>query len=164
MSSDTPADLSALAAFPEQLKRQVQGLTDAALRFRPAPGEWSVVEVVGHLLDIEALYSARIRQMLATDNPALSPFNQDETVRQRDYQNKQIGFLLISFAERRAEHLELLRVLRPAQLARTGLHPTRGQISVAETIAILAWHDGNHSRQIENNITAFGAGNGQSAI
>ena len=157
MSSDTPTDLSALAAFPEQLKRQVQSLGDAALRFRPALGEWSIVEIVGHLIDIEALYSARIRQMLATDNPALAPFDQNETVRQRDYQSKQIGFLLISFAERRAEHLELLRVLRPGQLARTGLHPTRGQISVAATIAILAWHDGNHSRQIANNLGAFGA-------
>ena len=161
MSNDTATHLGALAAFPEQLKRQVQDLSDPALRFRPAPGEWSVVEVIGHLLDIEAVYSARIRQMLATDNPSLARFDPDETVRQRDYQNKQIGFLLISLAERRAEHLELLRVLRPAQLARTGLHPTRGQLSVADTIANLAWHDGNHSQQIANNITTFGAGDRQ---
>lgn len=155
MSSDTPADLSSLAAFPDQLKRTLQGCPDAALRFRPAPGEWSIVEVVGHLNDVEALYSARIRQMLATDNPTLAPFDPDETVRQRDYQNKQIGFLVISFAERRAEHLELLGVLRPGQLARMGIHPTRGPLSVAQKIGILAWHDGNHSRQIESNLLAF---------
>ncbi|HEX9373614.1 MAG TPA: DinB family protein [Roseiflexaceae bacterium] len=155
MSDATKANLDSLAAFPDRLKRQVQGLGDAALRFRPGPAEWSVVEVVGHLADVEALYTARIRQMLATDHPTFPPFDPDATVRQRDYQNKQIGFLLITFAERRAEHLELLRVLRPAQLARTGLHPTRGAISVADSIAILAWHDGNHSGQIAANLAAF---------
>ena len=160
MSNDTLADFVSLAAFPDQLKQQLQGLSDAALRFRPAPAEWSIVEVVGHLLDIEAVYSARVRQMLATDNPSFPLFKPDELVRQRDYANQQISFLLSSLAERRDEHLEFLRVLRPAQLARAGVHATRGPVTVADTIAMLAWHDGNHKGQIANNIAAFGSTGG----
>jgi len=156
MSNDIQTALGQLAAFPERLKQQVQGLADPALRFRPAEGEWSAVEVVGHLIDVEALYSARIRQMLASDNPAFAPFSPDELVRQRDYQNKQIAFLLITLAERRAEHLEFLRMLRPAQLARMGTHPTRGPLSAAELIRGLAGHDVNHSNQIANNLAALG--------
>jgi hypothetical protein len=156
MSDDTRAHLDALAAFPAQLKQQVGGLADTALRFQPAPGEWSVVEVVGHLIDIEAVYFARVRQALASDNPHFPAFNPDETVRQRDYQSKQINFLLITFAERRAEHLEFLRMLRPAQLARTGMHASRGQVSVADLVGMLAWHDGNHHNQIASNLAAFG--------
>jgi hypothetical protein len=76
-------------------------------------------------------------------------------VRQRDYQNKQLGFLLLTLAEQRAEYVEFLRQLRPGQLARTGVHPTRGPLSVAEGIAALADHDQIHSRQIAANLATF---------
>jgi hypothetical protein len=148
------AHLDAMEVFPETLKKQVQGLNDAVLRYRPAPDRWSIVEILGHLADSEALWSGRIRQILASEHPTLAAFDPAETARQRDYQNKQPNFLLITFAERRAEHLELLRMLRPIQLARTGTHPTRGQISVADAIAIMANHDRTHAEQISANLVA----------
>jgi uncharacterized damage-inducible protein DinB len=154
MSDDLKANLDALAAFPSQLRQQVQGLPDTALRFRPAPEAWSIAEIVGHILDVGALWPGRTRQMLATDNPALASTDPD-WVRQRDYQNKQVGSLLASLAEQRAEYIEFLRALRPAQLARTGLHPTRGQITVAEGVAALLDHDLGHSRQIAENLAAY---------
>jgi hypothetical protein len=79
-------------------------------------------------------------------------------VRQRDYHNKQPGFLLITLAEQRAEFVEFLRVLRPAQLARTGIHPTRGQLTVEQGIAALADHDRIHSEQIAANLAAYRQG------
>jgi hypothetical protein len=95
--------------------------------------------------------------MLATDNPTLAAVDPN-WVRQRDYQNKQLSFLLISLAEQRAEYVEFLRMLRPAQLARTGRHPTRGQLTVEQGIAALADHDRGHSAQIAANLAAFRQG------
>ena len=154
MSDGAKAQIDLLAAFPEQLKRQVQGLDDAALRFRPAPNEWSIMELVGHIIDVGMLWPGRTRQMLATDNPTLPAVDPD-WVRQRDYQNKQPSFLLITLAEQRAEYVEFLRILRPAQLARTGVHPTRGPLTVEQGIAALADHDRIHSEQIAANLAAF---------
>jgi hypothetical protein len=154
MGDDTKTQIDALAAFPDTLKRQVQGLPDAALRFRPTPDDWSIVELVGHMIDVGALWPGRTRQMLATENPALAAVDPN-WVRQRDYQNKQISFLLITLAEQRAEYVEFLRMLRPSQLARTGIHPTLGRLTVAEGIRALVDHDQGHSRQIANNLAAF---------
>jgi hypothetical protein len=154
MSDDIKASLDTLAGFPNQLKQQISGLSDAALRYRPAPDEWSIVEIIGHIIDIATLWPGRTRQMLATDNPTLAAVD-PMWVRQRDYQNKQPSFLLITLAEQRAEYVEFLRGLRPAQLARTGLHPTRGQITVAEGIAALADHDRTHTEQILANLATF---------
>jgi hypothetical protein len=98
--------------------------------------------------------------MLSTDNPQLQSVNND-VVRQRDYENKQLGFLLITLAERRAEFVELLRTLRPAQLARPGIHPTRGPIIVADAPAALADHDRGHRAQIVANLEAFERSSGQ---
>ena len=151
------AHVDALAAFPEQLKRQLEGLSDAALCFRPSADAWSIVEIVGHITDVDAVWPGRVRQMLSADNPQLQSVN-NEVVRQRDYQNKQIGFLLITLAERRAEFVELLRMLRPSQLVRPGLHPTRGPITVADAPAALADHDRGHAAQIAANLEAFQRG------
>jgi hypothetical protein len=153
MSDQVKIQIDTLAAFPEQLKRQLHGLEEAALRFRPAPDQWSIMEIVGHIVDVGALWPARIRQMLATDNPALAAVDPD-WVRQRDYHNKQPGFLLLTLAEQRAEFVEFVRVLRPAQLARPGIHPTRGPLTVEQGIAALADHDRGHSQQIAANLEA----------
>src|SRR5690349_1571598 len=92
------AQLDSLAAFPEELKQQLQGLSDAALRFRPAPESWSIIEIVGHINDVGAIWPGRVRQMLSTDNPELARVDND-VVRQRDYQSKQLGALLSTLAE-----------------------------------------------------------------
>lgn len=154
MSDKINSLLDELAAFPDALKQQVGGLPGAALRFRPAPEAWSIVEIVGHIVDVGALWPGRTRQMLATDHPRLAAVDPG-WVQERDYQNKQIGFLLITLAEQRAEYVEFLRTLRPSQLARTGLHPTRGDLTVAQGIAALVDHDQGHSRQIAENLEAF---------
>ena len=157
MSDTVKSQIDLLAAFPDQLKRQLQGLEEAALRFRPAPNEWSIMEIVGHIIDVGILWPGRTRQMLATDNPTLAAVD-SAWVRQRDYHNKQPGFLLITLAEQRAEYVEFLRVLRPAQLARSGIHPTRGPLTVELGIAALVDHDRIHSEQIAANLTAHRQG------
>jgi uncharacterized damage-inducible protein DinB len=154
MSDELKQQLDALAAFPAQLKAHLAQQSEAALRFQPAPEEWSVVEVLGHLIEIDAIWLGRIRQALSTDNPTLVPAD-NNVVRQRDYQNKQLGFLHITFAERREELLEMLRILRPAQLERTAQHPRYGQMTIAQMVAGIANHDQIHLEQINNNLAAF---------
>jgi uncharacterized damage-inducible protein DinB len=142
------AHLDALAVFPEELKQTLRGLSDSALRHRPADGAWSAIETVGHIMEVEAIWAGRFRQMLAAEHPSFPRYDPDEAVQRRDYQNKQLDGLLLAFAEQRAEQVAFLRILRPAQLARTAVHATRGVISVADGIAILANHDRAHSQQI----------------
>ena len=108
--------LDALAAFPAQLRALVAGLSDEALRFRPAPGEWSIVENIGHLIDIDTLQGRRVGQIIARDNPPIEPFDVDEAVRRNGYQDKQASALLNTFAERRAALVEEWRYIRPANL------------------------------------------------
>jgi uncharacterized damage-inducible protein DinB len=146
--------LDALTAFPDELKQTLRGLSDDALRHRPAAGAWSAIETVGHIMEVEALWAGRFRQMLAAEQPVFSAYNPDEAVQQRDYQNKQPAGLLLAFTEQRAELVVFLRILRPAQLARTGVHARHGVISVADGIAILANHDRAHNQQIAAAIEA----------
>jgi DinB family protein len=51
----------------------------------PAAGEWAIIEVVSHLADTEERALARVRRMLAEDNPPLEPFDQEALAEQRRY-------------------------------------------------------------------------------
>src|SRR5438132_11264475 len=48
------------------------------LRRRPAPKEWSVLELLGHMVDAEMVMSARYRWTISQDKPPLLRYDQDQ--------------------------------------------------------------------------------------
>ena len=148
---ETSQQLETLARFPEALGQQVQPLSDTLLRYKPA-GEWSAIENVGHLIDIDVLWLARIRQMLAAETPTMAAINVDQSVLQHNYQHKQLVSLLHTHAENRAELIAFLRTLKPMHMERVGIHPTRGPLTVAQSIGVIVWHDGAHTEQIAKTV------------
>ena len=54
------------AAGGEKLRRAVAGLTPDELRARPGPGAWSVLEVIIHLADSDAISIDRMKRILLT--------------------------------------------------------------------------------------------------
>ena len=57
-------------ATPMRLRRLIRGVPSRVLTRRPAPGKWSIVEVVAHLADAELAMGWRLRNMLATPGVA----------------------------------------------------------------------------------------------
>ena len=68
VGSDDPAEIQ--AATPTAW-RELAADAGADLRKRPAEGEWSVVELLGHAVDGELVVSGRYRWILAHDTPAI---------------------------------------------------------------------------------------------
>ena len=54
---------------PRQIAAAVSGLPDKVLRYKPAPDKWSILEVLGHIADIEIVYA----YVCAKCSPILSP-------------------------------------------------------------------------------------------
>src|SRR5918999_1848104 len=54
-------------------------LADAGphLTTRPAPDEWSVLEVFGHMVDAEIVSAGRYRWTIAHDEPPMASYDQD---------------------------------------------------------------------------------------
>src|SRR2546428_264481 len=80
------------------------------LAARPAPNKWSAREVVHHLADSEMTAAVRLRVLLATDNPRIVGFDQDEFARTLHYDRPHEGSLDVLKTVRRAtaELLELM--------------------------------------------------------
>jgi hypothetical protein len=73
LGTDDPATVQAgtLARLRDLVDR-----AGADLRARPEPGEWSVIECIGHLVDSELTTAARVRWIVSEDQPDIVAYDQ----------------------------------------------------------------------------------------
>jgi hypothetical protein len=135
---------------PKKLAAAVSGLSDKVLRYRPAPDKWCILEIIGHLADIEIVYGYRMRQMIADEKPVIAPIDQDQWAKNLGYLEASPAELLAQFGVNRHHNLRLLRRLKPDDLNKSAWHPERNtNVDLADMVQILATHDANHIEQIE---------------
>src|ERR1043166_9817531 len=60
-------------------------------KWRPAPGKWSVHEIVCHCGDAEMNAASRLRFLLAEEKPLIVGYDQDGWARKLDYHATQLG-------------------------------------------------------------------------
>jgi hypothetical protein len=146
-----PREVSALLeAGGAQIRAEAVALPDAVLRWRPAPGAWCVLEVIGHLIEAEERgFAGRVRRLVSDAGPVrFISWDQDEVARARRDHEQEPGRLLDDLARCREASLRLVAGLTPADLTRGGDHPTVGRLTVADLLHEWVHHDRNHLSQI----------------
>src|SRR6266545_2525974 len=144
--SSPPELIAELRRTAGELSALLAELPDERLAARPGDGGWSAAGVVAHLAQFEVLAGARIRMVLTLERPPLASMDQEEF-------NRRFGDLLpldaalALFELNRGVNCDLLARLEPADWDRPGLHPVRGEESLAKTVAMLARHDRDHLQQ-----------------
>jgi hypothetical protein len=142
--------LEAAEKSPKQIAAAVSGLPDKTLRYKPAPDKWCILEVLGHLADIEVVYAYRIRQMLADKKPVIAPMDGDDWARNLGYTETPPAELVALYGLNRHANLRLLRRLQAADLAKAAFHPElQREVTVAEMIEKMSGHGAGHLQQIE---------------
>ena len=145
-----------LRATTATLAVETAALPDALLRWHPGPDEWCVKDVIGHLIEAERRgFAGRIRIILAADTPALEGWDQDTIARARGDHDRTWAELIAEFQSLRAASVALTGGLRDADLARAGLHPKVGRLTVRDLLHEWVHHDRNHIRQMMANVQAF---------
>lgn len=124
-----------LAATPQALKAAIRGLPRKLLLFTPAPGKWSILEILCHMRDMERdAYLARYRRILTEDEPRLPDINGDALAIERDYRNAKAAEVVREWLALRRENLQMLRKTGRAQWARAGVHETAGRLTMEDFI------------------------------
>lgn len=135
---------------PKQIALTVSGLPDKVMRYKPAPDKWCILEILGHLTDIEIVYAHRLRQMLADNKPQIAPMDQDLWARNLGYMDVPAPELIALYGLNRHHNLRLLRRMKPADLEKSAYHPEiKRDVTVAEIVEQMAGHGLNHLEQIE---------------
>jgi hypothetical protein len=141
--------LKVQASTSGKLKRLISRATPAKLRKRPAPGKWSVNEILAHLGDAELATSWRIRQILSAPGTPLQAYDQDAWAAAGRYEKRDARKSLELFRVLREANLALLKSLTPEQRKQHGLHAERGVETIERIVQMMAGHDLNHLAQVE---------------
>ena len=125
----------------------VNGASDAELDARPAPGKWSTREIVHHLADSEMISAMRLRLLVAEENAAIRPYDQELFARTL-YYDRPIATSLLAFQVARTSTAEILDRLSDVEWAKHGTHPEHARYGVERWLEIYADHAHNHAEQI----------------
>ena len=120
------------------------------LTHRPAPGEWSVMECLQHLIDTERMvFPARLQALLiGRDFTAFNPDAQGTASADALTPTS----LAAEFARFRSANLAALAQVTDADLPRTARHSELGIVTLAEFLHEWAAHDLNHTVQADRAV------------
>ena len=125
----------------------ITGASDEELDAHPAPGKWSAREIVHHLADSEMTSAIRLRLLIATANPAITGYDQEEFAK-RLYYDRPIAASLDAFKAARQSSAEILDRLGETEWLREGTHSEHGRYTVLRCLELYAAHAHEHASQI----------------
>ena len=137
-----------MAETPARLHDLLNGLSADQIDASPGPNKWSLREIMAHFADCEIAWSWRIRQTLATDNPALQPFEQDAWAER--YAAYDFALAQTTFQALRAWNLRLLSTVTAEDRQRPATHAERGAFPLASILGTVAGHDLHHLHLLES--------------
>ena len=142
---DRELTLASLRATPSLLRQLALDLTPEQAATPPRANEWSVIDVVRHLLEGERdTFVPRLRRMLAETRPgfAKTPRHANDA--------SDLNTLLDAFAHSRAQSTAILGGLEEPDWPREGVSPSRGPITIEAYAVTMSEHDTEHLGQIED--------------
>jgi len=154
LGPDDPAEVQASTHA-----RLLAILKDAGsdLRVMPAPDEWSVLELLGHLVDAEIVMSGRYRWVLSHDRPPLLGYDQDRWVERLRHNDDPPDELLEVFSTLRTANLRLWNRSPADDRRRVAMHAERGAESYELMFRMLAGHDRFHLDQMRQTLAMIRA-------
>ena len=126
-----------------------RGLSKKHLSRRPAPGKWSIAEILAHLADAELVIGYRLRLILASNGTAIQAFDQDAWAGTFNYSRRDPKTSLETFRALRENNLRLLSSVPRRLWKNYGQHQERGKETVDHIVRLIAGHDLNHLLQVE---------------
>ncbi|HQR38012.1 MAG TPA: DinB family protein [Blastocatellia bacterium] len=147
--TDTDAVVERLAEMPVFVGRIAADMAGDLQRWKPADDDWSLVEQVCHLRDLEVEgYGVRISRLVNEERPELADFDGARVALERNYVADSLDAALGAFSAARAANLDRIAALTSDELGRTGLLEGVGEITIERLLSNMCEHDDEHRRQI----------------
>jgi len=138
---------------PGRLSRRVGAATRRRLTSRPAPGKWSVGEILAHLSEVEMLWGYRLRAVYERSGIPLVGMDQNAWAKNSRYRRIDPRRALETFVALRKANVEFIDGIQRKDLKRWGRHSQFGRLTLEKMITLIAGHDLNHTRQVEARLS-----------
>jgi len=145
-----PAIIERLAGTPARVEELTSGLDDQLLTMKPGD-KWSIKEEIGHLSDLEPLWSGRLDDFI---NPELAAADlTNRKTREANHNETSFSTLLGNFRQERGRLVAKLMSLDEDHLLHTALHPRlKTPMRVIDLAYFVAEHDDHHLASIREII------------
>jgi len=139
--------IETLRRLPERLRAAVQGLDDSQLDTPYREGGWTVRQLVHHVADSHANSYVRVKMALTETNPTIFAYDEAAWALLPDSQMPiEVSLLLIDAIHARL--VSLLESMSAADYQKTFRHPERGEVTLANNLALYDWHSRHHTAHI----------------
>jgi hypothetical protein len=160
----TQQELQELAMFfqrtPEIVQQLVTDLAEGGLHWKLSEKEFSVLEHVCHLRDIEQEgYMARIGKLLSEIQPFLPDIDGDKLAQERDYKSQKLDAALHAFKSARKDNVRTIRNLSLEQLNCSGTFENVGAITLEGLLLMMREHDEDHLQALNQMREQLSKGN-----
>lgn len=146
---DLPAILMRFSHNANAIRALVADVDSSQARWRPAPDEWSILEVITHLYDEEREdFRTRLDILLHQPDQPWPPIDPAGWVRERKYNDRDLAESLANFLAEREQSLVWLRELTNPAWDNCIEHPNAGQFCARDMLASWLAHDALHIRQL----------------
>ena len=123
-------------------------LDDNTLQSSYAPGKWTIMEIVMHLMDCERIFAYRALRFARKDKTDLPGFDHDVYVKNSQAHSKKILNLVKELSLLRASTIELFNSFDEEMLAQTGT-ANSNIVKVSALAYIICGHEIHHRNVIE---------------
>ena len=123
---------------------------ETRLSERWAPGEWTIKEILVHLIDDERIYAYRALRFARNDATELPGFEQDDYVPESYANERQLEAILSEYAAVRQATLTLFDSFRDEVWTRQGIG-SGNPLSVRAALYHIAGHELHHLQSIREN-------------
>ena len=127
----------------EIVRNLVSSIAEEQELFRYAPEKWSIREMMGHINDGERVFSFRAYTFARGDEAALPGFDENDYVRQSNFDQTPLQDLLAEFIALRQSNIMMLEHLKKEDWERVGV-ASENLITVRAIVWIMAGHVRHH--------------------
>lgn len=137
--------IDAIAAYPAQLRAEVQHLTDAELSLTYRPGGWNIRQVVHHCADSHMNAFIRFKLALTEDAPIIKPYREELWAELPDTLTLPVEPSLQILEGLHLRWAALLRTFGAREWRSGYIHPEHGKhVGLEEATGTYAWHGKHH--------------------
>lgn len=148
--------LAFLKSTPAALDTILKQADPLLVNRRPGADEWSVLEIICHLRDVEnEVNLPRFRKIVLQGETFIAAVDSDNWAKEREYQKGSLQKGFYCYSDARSALIDLVQNLDNSLLNHTVNHSIFGPTKVLELLQFIIYHDQDHIRQIKKTLSKF---------
>ena len=152
-----PNTVERVRGGPPRIEDAVKGLSQTVLTSKLGE-RWSIQEQIGHLVDLESLWSTRLDELIKGASHLSAWEESNRATYEAKHNEKDVDSILKSFWDKRSRFVQRLDELDDSLIERVALHPRlQTPIRLIDLVYFVAEHDDHHLSDITRLKREFGS-------